>query len=225
MLPLVVAIALCSLGATTVDFDRSQQARALIQDAKRRLAIGTFDERRIAMGQLEQALRLMPNDGALRIELGQVYLERGLLHLATKTFQRVLSQSPANAEALFGLGRVSQRDWLDSGNFGTLLQAIRRFEATTKARAKFCEAWTNLAALRLEKGDPDAAYDAAMSALATTPERWEAQLSAAYLAYRTGHVTFGDSLFRVVLPRLKPELQVRFDDIGPLMNEAQAETL
>ena len=225
MLLLVVAIALPTLGATAVEPDRSQRAHGLVQDAKRRLALGTFEERRIAMEQLEQALRLVPDEVALRIELGHVYLERGLLHAATKTFQRALRQSPGNVEALFGLGRVSQRDWLDSGNFGTLLQAIHRFEATTKAHPGFCEAWTTLAALRLEKGDPDGAFDAAMSALATTPERWEAQLSAAYLAYRTGHVTLADSLFHVALPHLQPEFQARFADISPLMSETQAKTL
>jgi len=225
VLLLVVAISLATSDATAGNRDRSKEAHALVRDARRRLAIGTFDERRIAMAQLAQALRLTPHDTALAVELGEVCLQRGLFRIATDAFNAALKQSPGDARALLGLGRVSQRDWLESGDFGTLLQAIRCFEVTTRSQPDFCKAWTALAALRLENGDPDGAFDAAMSALTTTPDRWEAQLSGAYLAYRTGHVALADSLFHVVLPRLKPEFQERFDDISPLMGEAQAQQL
>jgi len=222
---LVVAISLPALGASPVDPHRSEQAQILIQDARRRLAMGTFDERRIAMEQLEQALRLTRDDIALRDELGNVYLDRGLFPLATTMFQSVLKRSHRDAQALYGLGRVSQRDWLESGEFVTLLQAIHRFEVTTKAHPELCDAWTTLAALRLEKGDTDRAFDAATSALVTSPDCNEAQLSAAYLAYRTGHVMLADSMFRTVLPRLAPAARARFDDISPLVTETQAQKM
>jgi GWxTD domain-containing protein len=203
--------------------ERAARVQDLVEDAKRRLEFGDFDQRRLAIQDIEQAAVLAPHDPVVLDALGRTYLECGFIHLAQAAFTRELRDASDRASALLGLGRVAARDWLETGDPRSLDRGLRRLNEATRAGPDRYEAWIELAALTLESGDAERARQDAMHALAAAPDRPEARLAAAYLSYRRGQVALADSLFAVTLRRLSPEVAAHFDDLTPLLPRDDAE--
>ena len=66
---------------------------------------------------------------------------------------------PGHRISLLGLGNTAYA-------LGRREDAARAFESTTQAHPDFADAWNNLAQVRLDLGEPDAARDAARKAVA-----------------------------------------------------------
>jgi len=223
LLFLFVIISLLGLGIHP-DASLAAPARSTREDAgdsHYRNADDRIWARRLLIRELEQAALRAPRDLSVLDRLGEAYYQARFMHLARTTFERALAVDSSDANAYFGLGRICLREGLDTPGSAAFDEAERYFEHAIHARPQFSEAWVALASLRFERRDPWTAREAAMNALATAPPIVEAELSAAYLSYRTGLVALSESLFAAAIPRCPPGIAARFSDIRPLLNESE----
>jgi len=86
-------------------------------------------------------------------------LERVDARAAETAYRTALSAWPGHRVSLLGLGNTAYAQ-------GRREDAARAFEATTQAHPDFADAWNNLAQVRLELGQLDAAHKAASQAVA-----------------------------------------------------------
>lgn len=86
-------------------------------------------------------------------------LERVDAQAAEAAYTTALSAWPGHRISLLGLGNTAYA-------LGRREDAARAFEATTRAHPDFADAWNNLAQVRLELGQLDAAHVAALKAVA-----------------------------------------------------------
>ena len=86
-------------------------------------------------------------------------LERSSPKAARTAYATGLQKWPQHRISLLGLGNTAYA-------MGQRAEAARAFEATTQAHPDFADAWNNLAQVRLDLGDTDAARDAARRAVA-----------------------------------------------------------
>jgi len=198
---------------------RVQQGRELYQAALRHLAQGTFDSRRTAIGELEQATLCDPGNFDYELTLARAYYQAGYLKSARLRYQRVVGLVPDDASAHYGLGQVWRRDWLKFLDRVSLNYAVGQFTVAARLAPDRANAWVMLASLQLERGERLAARAAAAHALNAEPGDLDAQLASAMVEYRSGEVARAESLFRVALPRLPRDVRERFDDISPLASE------
>ncbi len=197
----------------------------MLRDARQRYATGALEQRRVAIGELEEASRLTPADPELLQSLGRAYLDAGFNHSAQLTFERLTRVAPEDADGWFGLGLLWKRDWLATLDSTSRVRAIGNLSDAVRLRPAFCDAWIGLSVLRLEEGDADGAATAAARAVAAEPERAEARLAIACLAYRSGRAAFADSMFTEAIPRLPPGLAARFADLTPLVTPDAGEAI
>jgi GWxTD domain-containing protein len=202
-----------------VEPTRAQRAAELDQAALRHLAQGTFDSRRIAIGELEQATLLDPSNLDYELTLARAYYQAGYLKSARIRYERVAGLVPDDASAHFGLGQVWRRDWLKFLDRVSLNYAIGQFATAARLAPDRADAWIMLASLQLERGERVAARAAAAHALEAEPGNLGAQLASAMAEFRNGEVARAESLFRVALPRLPRDVRERFDDISPVASE------
>jgi hypothetical protein len=217
---LFVIIPLLGLGIHADASMAGPAARGVREDAgdsRYRYADDRIWARRRLIQELEQAALRAPRDLSVLDRLGEAYYQARFMHLARTAFERALAVDSRDANAYFGLGRICLREGLDTPGSDAFNQAERYFEHAVHTRPQFSEAWVALASLRFERRDPWTAREAAMNALATAPPIVEAELSAAYLSYRTGMIALSDSLFAVAIPRCPPGIAARFSDIRPLL--------
>src|SRR5205823_2867401 len=88
-----------------------------------------------------------------------------------------------------------------------------------------CDAWLALVPLRYESSDLDGAAAAADQARHARPGRADAMVAAAELAWRRGEPERADSLFRLGIPRLAPDVRALFEDIAPFATAAEGNQL
>lgn len=86
-------------------------------------------------------------------------LERVDARAAQTAYATALGAWPGHRISLLGLGNTAYA-------LGRPEEAARAFEATTQAHPDFADAWNNLAQVRLEQGQLDAARQAALKAVA-----------------------------------------------------------
>jgi GWxTD domain-containing protein len=196
-----------------------QDARALHDSALRHLAQGTFDSRRLAIGELEQATLEEPGNFDYELTLARAYFQAGYLKSARQRYQRVMGLVPDDASAHFGLGQVWRRDWLKFLDRASLANAIAQFSAAARLAPERSDAWVMLASLQMERGERVASRAAAAHALEDAPASPDAQLASAMTEFRNGEVARAESLFRVALSRMSREVRERFDDISPVASE------
>ena len=198
---------------------RAVDARDLYESAVRHLATGTFDSRRIALGELEQATLLDPGAADYQLTLARAYLRAGHLKSARSRFERVTRLAPEDARARFGLGQVWRRDWLKYLDGASLDLATQNFSASARLDPSSTDAWLMLSALMVQKSRLLPAAAAAWNALEARPRSAAAMLAVASTAYRLGGIERADTLFRDAIPRLPREVRERFDDISPVASE------
>lgn len=201
------------------------RAAALFERAQRRMASGLFDERRIAIDEMERAVLLDPARADYELALARACISAGFLKQARRHFERVTDLAPRDAEARFGLGQVWRRDWLKYLEESSLDRAAENLSEAVRIDPKHCDAWLLLVPLLAEKHDLRSASAAAQRACEADPQRLEPRLAAAYIAYRQGRVARAESLFSATVPRLRRSLRARFDDIGPVASERDTATL
>lgn len=196
-----------------------QEARKLYDQAVAHLAQRTFDTRRIALDELEQATLLDPENPEYELTLARAYLQAGHVRSARQRFERVTRLAPEDAPARYGLGLVWRRDWLKYLDHTSLDRAVECFSTAARKDPSMVDAWLMLTPLLLEQGRLNAATAAAQRALLARPDVPEAQLAVAYTRFRSGDIEAADSLFGVAIPRLRAEVRERYDDISPIASE------
>jgi GWxTD domain-containing protein len=198
---------------------RERDADRLLADAEEHLARHTFDTRRIAIRELEQACELAPERADLQLRLARTYAEAGFSKLSRLRYERALQIAPDSPDARMGLGQAWRRDWLKYLDRRSLDRAIEHFSACARLDPQRVDAWLMVSALEVEKNDLVAARAAADHALAADRSRAECQLAGASLRWRQGDVAGADSLFHLAFTRLRRSVRDRFEDFAPLVTE------
>jgi GWxTD domain-containing protein len=198
---------------------RPSEADRLRADAERHLTQHTFDSRRVALHELEQACLLEPERAELQLQLARTYADAGFTKQSRLRYERALLLAPQNAEARLGLGYAWRRDWLKYLDRRSLDRAIELFASSARLDPKRVEAWLQVSALEVEKGDLAAARAASDHALEADGLRADCVLAAASLHWRQGDVHGADSLFRTAFTRLRRSVRDRFEDFAPLVTE------
>ena len=213
-----IAAASTKVGARTAK--RAAAADSLLRYARAELAPRDPDHRRLAIAALEQAARLEPADPKYTFALGEAYFEAEFTERAQSCFERVRDLEPQSAEPYLRLGETYKRQWIDLLDRESLDHAMENFWRSAELDSERCDAWVALAPLLFEVGAGQAAAYAAQEALQADPEREDALLAAGYLAYRSGSVVLADSLLSEAVARMSPTLRDRFEDISPLVPDA-----
>ena len=203
----------------------TERAAALEAHAQALLARNTIDTRRMALRELEQATLLEPGNPQYELELARAYYQAGFLKSARLRYERVTRLAPEEAEGRYGLGQVWRRDWLKYLDASSLDRAVDNLSWAARLRPDYCDAWLMLVPLLVERGEDRAALSAAQRARAADAARPEAMLAEAYTAFRLGAIARADSVFAEALPRLRPSVRERFDDIAPVASAADTITL
>jgi GWxTD domain-containing protein len=204
---------------------RTERAQGLFEQALRHLRENTFDTRRQAIGELEQATLITPGNPDYELTLARVYYQCGFVRLARERYTRVTQLTPNDADARFGLGQVWRRDWLKYLERTSLAHATANLRAAVALKPGDCEAWLLLVPLLVEEGNLEAASSAAVRAREADPQRPEAMIADAYTSYRLGRVAHADSAFAAGIPRLRRSVRDRYEDIAPVATERDTFTL
>lgn len=205
--------------------DRRDYALSLLQEGRRRLEIGSIDQRRMALGLFEHAALVAPKDPEVLVALGDAYADARYLHRARTVFERADKYSPGNADVHFGFARLHRREWLEFAWPEDLRAAIDECREAVRLRSGFVAVWAALSALEVEAGSLERAGEAAERAFAAGPQVPEARLVAAELAYRNGNVARADSLFGDALAAMDPAKSKAFHDVSPLIPLQDARSL
>jgi len=211
-----------ALGSATparADGSRAEEARKLYESALEHLARGSFDSRRAAIGELEQATLIDPGNYEYQLTLAHAYYQAGFWRSARSRYQRVVSAMPDDPASHFGLGLVWRHDWLKFLDRVSLGYAVAQFSAAARLAPERADAWIMLASLQLERGDLAAARAAAAHGLEAQPGNLDAMLASAMTEFRSGEVARAESLYQVALPRMPRDVRERFDDISPVSSE------
>jgi len=195
---------------------RERQAERLVASARRHLDLDTFDDRRKAIHELEQATLLDTRHPEWDLLLARTYMRAGYLGLARHRFDKVRRMAPDQSDARFGLGQVWRYDWLKYLERSSRDQAIEQFRAAARLAPRRADASIMMVPLLVDRGDLPAAADAARAALAAEPNRLDAVLADAYVSYRLGRLARADSAFARAVPRLPRAIRERFEDIRPV---------
>ncbi len=213
---LIAGLALATPVAPAASAPRDAEASRLAASARRRLVTDGFDDRRAAIRELEVATLLAPGHADWELLLARTYMRSGYLGLARHRFDRVRGLAPDDAEARFGLGLVWRHDWLKYLEKESLDQSVEQFRAAARLSPKRADPSIMLVPLLLERGEAAAAATAAAAALAAEPQRADAILADACVAYRLGLLARADSGFSRAIPKLPRALRARFEDIRPV---------
>jgi GWxTD domain-containing protein len=203
---------------------RASEADRLRADAERRLTRHSFDSRRIAIRELEQACLLEPDRAELQLQLARTYADAGFTMQSRLRYERALQLAPDNADARLGLGYAWRRDWLKYLDRRSLDRAIQLFASSARLDPKRVDAWLQVSALEVEKNDLVAARNASDRALEADGLRADCVLASASLHWRQGDVHAADSLFRIAFTRLRRSVRERFEDFAPLVTEKDTST-
>jgi tetratricopeptide (TPR) repeat protein len=153
------------------------------------------------------------------LTLARAYEQAGYQKQSRLRYERAMALAADNPEARLGLAQAWRRDWLKFLEPRSLGRAIELYAGCVRIDPMRLEAWLQLSALEIERGNVSAASDAAERALAAEPGRADAMLAAASTRYRQGQVLASDTLFRRAIARLRRSVRERFEDFAPLATE------
>ncbi len=151
------------------------------------LGLGIFED---ALSNLDQAVRLRPDDPAFLIALGAAWLKKPDLFAGEQVFRRALQLQPDNAQAQMYLGYVLYKQ----KKFG---EAKPYLEKTVKADAKLPEPFYYLGLILQEENEDEQAVTFLGRAIALSP------------AFANAHVALGASYLKLKdYPRAQKELEL-----------------
>lgn len=218
----VAVAATCLLGAVTprpATGDRIADAKACYDRGIQHLARGTFDSRRLAIQEFEQATLLDPRNAEYQLTLARTYYRVGFLKNARQRFEKVVRLMPKDAPGRRGLGQVWKRDWLKYLDVTSLQRAVDHLSMAARLEPASADAWLMLVPLMVEMDDLRGAYDAATKSLSADPRRADALLAVGYTSYRMGYVARAESAYAAAAPWLPHSVRERIDDISPVASE------
>lgn len=221
LLAFVVAFAFAPARADAAA-DPLERARLLHRFAAELVEDPAIESRQRCLRDLEQAIELDPDGRA-----GNHWLLMGRLREggrrdreARQCYRNACAQAPRDPETWLGLARVLRREWLRTLDGPALRAAAAVLDTAAQVRPASSAVWIALCPLRYELKDMAGAAEAAERALRGYPRVPEAALAAALMAWRTGNLERADSLFRVTLPRLEPDLRAMFEHPGRFTGRA-----
>ena len=128
----------------------------------RALAHAQRNETTAQRDALQRACALRPGDPAAALDLGTLLLDSDAA--AAVPWLRIAMDAPQrDARAAFRYGTAQAR-------LGDHMRAIEGFAQAVERQPDWCEAWLNLAAMRMRGGDLDAALSAAGTAWTLQPD-------------------------------------------------------
>ncbi len=205
--------------AAVAESGSATQARAHYDHALELIARGSFDTRRHAVTELEQATLLDPKNADYQLTLARTYYRIGFLKSARQRFEKVVRMAPKDATGRLGLGQVWKRDWLKYLDRTSLQRSIDHISMAARLAPKSADAWLLLVPLMVEIDDLRGAADAAQKGLLADPQRAEAQLAVGYTAYRMGYVARAESAYAAAFSKLPRSVREKLDDISPVATE------
>jgi tetratricopeptide (TPR) repeat protein len=191
---------------------RSRELNRWAFEIVARGADATVEDRQRAARYIADALALEPDYAGHYLVLGRLHdlAEEDLL--ARASYRHAIELDPTDPEPRMRIAVSWKRTWLRTLDPTALVHAIAELDTVTRIRPYGSDGWLRLAPLLYEHGEIAAAEHAAEHALTGRPLRPEAPLAAAYLGYRMGEIERADSLFRVAIPQLEPELRALMED-------------
>jgi tetratricopeptide (TPR) repeat protein len=199
-------------------------ADALSRHARERLALSDLDQRRLGLGELEQAARLDPARADLWLELGRQHHLLGHPRESRTFFEKAGTLAPDDPGVQLELGEAWKWDWLAGLEPASFNRAVECLDRATRQSPGDAGGWLDATALALVRGDGQLCALAAMRAHDASPESGETVLALACAAFRLGRMHLADSLFAEARRRLPIEMGRRFDDLslvtGPSASEA-----
>jgi tetratricopeptide (TPR) repeat protein len=206
---LFAAIALC-LGWATHERNEDYRSAVLIwrdtvtkrpMNARAHCNLGNslLSDGQVAVGteQLEEALRITPDDPDANLDLGVAFGKAGRFADAVPRIQRALRFNPAMAEAYFNLG------WLNA-SMGRVPEAIEQYAHAIDLRPDYFDAQCNIADLLIKGGRYAEAIPHFEAALTVGPQEPELYFNLAYARVRTGFVAEAIGDYKKAL-QLKPD--------------------
>ncbi len=189
--------------------DHTPAYRALGHCARRR------GDRRASMHILRSAIKAVPADPWLRIELATDLRELGELDAAEEACRQALALAPCNAQAHIGLGQCARRRGDRRASLHMLRSAITAVPADPWLRIE-------LATDLRELGELDAAEEACRQALALAPRNAQAHIGLGQCARRRGDRRASTHILRSAItavpadPWLRIELATDLRELGEL---------
>lgn len=181
-----------------------ERASTLRRWADEFAAEADVESRSRARRMLEEAVALEPGESANWRLLGRLLLLQGYDLQARHAYERATELGPKEPDNWLGLAAAEKREYLWELDSTRFCDGIAALEQVTRLRPHGAAAWLQLVPLRYEARDLEGAAYASMRALEGWPRLPEAQVAAAFMAYRTGDLALADSLFRAGIPRLAP---------------------
>src|SRR4249920_21634 len=195
---------------------RPRDADALLQSALRHLEDSTFDARRTAIGELEQACKLAPERPDLPLLLGRACIDAGQLDRGRQALARAAKLRPDDADVQLELAGSWRWDWLSSLESASFVHALECYLRAAKLAPERTEAWLGITALEIVSGKMTTARAAAIHAYESDPDGWAALLALGCASYWTGSLGVADSAFQMALDRAPESVRARFADVARL---------
>jgi Tfp pilus assembly protein PilF len=214
LLSLVLSSVAGESGAAPRPSANEREAEAHYLKALQCFEQNTLEYRRQGVRDLEEAVRLAPENMTYRLALANLRFVGGYYRAARQGYERVAAAD--SAAAYLNLGLLWRHDWLASKDPKCLDRAVDALMTAAWLAPSTTDAWLLLVPLYLEQHKRAEAASAAFSALESDPGRLEAHLAVAATLCHLGVVSVGDSIFRSTIPRLPPNLRAAFERSAPL---------
>lgn len=148
--------------------------------------------------QLQQAIKLNPQDPALRYELGNLYLQSDQANEAVTCYSAALKLSPNHPQILLQLGNA----YSTLGEFG---EAAKYFQKSTQADPTNVAAHFNLGNVLRELGQPEQAASSYHTALKFDPRDADTHNNLGNVLRESGRLDEAIACYKTAL-RLNPAL-------------------
>jgi tetratricopeptide (TPR) repeat protein len=117
----------------------------------------------MAIEEAQMAIKLNPRDVQAVHILGQAYLQQKDISQAKKVYQTIVQQIPQDPLAHYQLGLIDQKD-------KKYQEPIEHFEESLKLRPNFVQALTQIASIRLSRGEAKQARERVQKQIERSPE-------------------------------------------------------
>lgn len=215
LLPFILPLLLLALPA--VSADRASRVDRLYRDATRRLAQGTPAQRQFAREELEEAIRLAPEDPRVVLSLGRLSLEGGMLKRSRLLAERLLARSPRSAEGHSLLGETERRAWLMDPEDITLDRAIASLSRALRHGARDLRRGELLVPLLIEAGEDSAALAVAVLVARSAPDDPHGAVLVACALHAAGDPEAAGAIYERAIPRLRASERKHYLELTPLL--------
>ncbi|MEQ1832931.1 MAG: GWxTD domain-containing protein [Candidatus Eisenbacteria bacterium] len=197
--------------------DRTSRADVLWRDAIRRLALGTPAQRQFAREELEEAIRLAPDDSRIVLSLGRLSLEAGMLKRSRMLAEGLLARSPQSSDGHLLLGETERRAWLMDPEEVTLDRAIASLTRALRFGPRDLRCGELLVPLLIEAGQDSAALAVAVLTARSAPEDPHAAVLVACALQSAGDPGAAGAIYERAIPRLPASERTRYLELTPLL--------